>query len=65
MVNLKKLEERIGRIEEELFGFTFDGASRYLKEVEKNMRGLSGVELDTYCSRNLETMKRAEKCVGA
>ena len=64
MTDLEKLEERIGRIEQELFGFTFEEASKYLRQVNENMGRMGGVNLDSYCSRNLETIRKAEKCVG-
>ena len=65
MADLEALRERIERIEQELFGFTFKEASEYLNKVNEDMKRLQGVELDSYCSLNLETIKKAEKCVGA
>lgn len=65
MANLKELEERIGRVEQEVFGFTLEEAREYLGRASENMKRMGEVEFDNFCSRNLETMRRAEKCVGA
>ena len=65
MTDLKELEERIERIEQEIFGFTFDEATEYLRQFNDNMKRMEADEFDSYCSRNLETVRKAEKCVGA
>lgn len=62
---MDNIEERIERIERELFGFTFEEASEYLHKVSENQKRMDAIEFDNFCSTNLKTMQRAEKCVGA
>jgi len=71
---LKEIEERLARIEEQVFGVSSPAAKEALARFDQNFnelvkrdeeRGMNSHEAVDYAQANVEWLNLLEKCVGA
>lgn len=62
---IKEFRERIEGLEKEAFGMTRAEARKYLDDAGIKQRTMSPERYDNWCSLNVKTVERAERCVGA
>ena len=62
---IKELEKRVALLEEFVFGMNLEAARQFLKSYDKACKNLKGEELDSYIAANSQTLKMAEKILGA
>jgi len=62
---LRELEERLGRLETQIFGCTYPEAKEMLKGFDECLREMSPIEASRHAERNAKWLNKLERCVGA